>query len=123
MEEQLISFETAKLAKDKGFEIQTRQYYMGSGKLFGSNIQENHNNPTFTKGKYSAPRQSLLQKWLRERKTPIVVSPETDFVAWQCYVDHPDLDRVFIYEINGKPINSYEEVLETGLQAALNLIQ
>lgn len=86
MQDQLISFETAKLAKEKGFAVGTRINYTIYHKT------QKSNNPSFrmTKGEielsadyminngpgdftsetysnYEAPTQSLLQKWLREK--------------------------------------------------------
>lgn len=66
MEEQLITFETAKLAKDKGFDwiISDDKFYDYSGELdftfqgYDEGVTEN--------GRTPAPTQSLLQKWLRE---------------------------------------------------------
>ena len=122
MEEPLISFETAILAKEKGFEVQTRQYYMGSGKLFGTNIQENHNNATFTKEKYSAPRQSLLQKWLRDKHDihaeASVHNDKTYFnmickFSWGSCIESADANS---------GLKSYEEALESALLIGLSLI-
>lgn len=100
MEEQLIDFETAKLAKDRGFTIPTHSYYFEDGEfrehaLTGTNgyygdeykfelseFNENWNDTWLTKKNggrcfgcskdrgyfetFSAPTQSLLQRWLRE---------------------------------------------------------
>lgn len=88
MEEQLISFETAVLAKEKGFNIETLHFYVNPGsKMFG--IDE-HNRfypieraskklynigeeaTLNTKNVIYAPTQSLLQKWLREKHNCVV---------------------------------------------------
>lgn len=137
MEEQLISFETAKLAHEKGFFYKGMMYRKGGtlsdGKGFMSNLDL-----------YSAPTQSILQKWLRERKSPIVVEVnfgviddsesaytwhireyqhegvegtrkknETDF--WENYDS-------FI-SVSGNWFGTYEEALEKGLLRALKLIK
>ncbi len=54
MKEQLIEFETAKLAKKKGFKVD------------GYHLEdiENHTKDSFIS---ELPTQSLLQKWLREK--------------------------------------------------------
>lgn len=81
MEDQLISFETAKLAKEKGFEEYCFSYYNLKGEI-KHNYSENGSSTdvdfrvdledlldNFNRGipnTYSAPTQSLLQKWLRE---------------------------------------------------------
>jgi len=100
MKEQLVTFETAKLAKEKGFDISTHSYYFednkfkensikGTNGYYGdeyefnlSEFNENWNDKWLTKKDgdrcfgcskqqgyletFSAPTQSLLQKWLRE---------------------------------------------------------
>ncbi len=94
MKDELITFETAKLAKEKGFDVELKTAYIG-GKFFESEEEPNGYDgyyPSFTSDfnkngwsynreglcstqepdnkKYfeacSAPTQSLLQRWLRE---------------------------------------------------------
>lgn len=66
MEDQLISFETAKLAKEKGFEEKTKTWYNFSGlSVSGEQSQYPSNDKRFPS--YSRPTQSLLQRWLREK--------------------------------------------------------
>jgi len=125
MEERLISFETAKLAKEKGFEIKCNHYYFDDGKLIQhrTSIEDNE---------YYTPTQSLLQKWLREKQSLFV------FVFANTYenneeFDNPDTKEDFIkpsayyYQINLRgcniPFKTYEEALEVGLYAALRLIK
>lgn len=74
MEEQIISFKTAKLAKKKGFDIKLRHdghVYDEDKKCIIDWIQSNHR-ANWNDSKYiricSAPTQSLLQKWLRDNK-------------------------------------------------------
>ena len=121
MREQLIDFETAKLAKEKGFDWKTVYYYDFIGFLSSGNSAQHWNGSK--ESIYSTPTQSLLQKWLRERPTPIIVTPEYDFIAWVVWVDDPDKDRIFIDKVDGKWINKYEDSLEIGLYQALKLIK
>ena len=68
MEEQLISFETAKLAKEKdygGKGLTTSYGYYRDGIL--CSIPTNNKSDFCGEDEYSAPTQSLLQKWLREK--------------------------------------------------------
>lgn len=69
------------------------------------------------------PTHSLFQKWLRELRTPIIVTPTTDFVAWEVQIQHPD-KGLFTITKNSEDrwFNSYEEALEAGLLEALKLI-
>lgn len=107
MEEQLISFDTAKLAKEKGFNIPTKTAYIGN-KFFESEETPNGYDgydPSFTENwnkkgwvtnreggmcfgckldnikyfeSYTVISQSLLQKWFRE-KHKIFVNPIPNF--------------------------------------------
>lgn len=70
MKEQLINFETAKLAKEKGLNEYCSSFYSLNSvtnefDLYDCNNNwkehKNSNNPI----SISAPTQSLLQKWLR----------------------------------------------------------
>lgn len=134
MKEQLISFETAKLAKEKGFEWvnflkpniplvypTTNQYdcYNDSGQLIHPKLY-NKSNPH-----YPAPNQSLLQKWLREIKyLSVLVYMDSELDHY--YVIYP-IDERCTYKgkiVISKSIysNDYERCLEAGLQEALKLI-
>lgn len=65
MEDQLVSFKTAKLAQDKGFTVICRHFSKD-----GSVICDVFDDKTFVDGEIAPfveiPTQSLLQKWLRE---------------------------------------------------------
>ena len=107
MKEQLITFETAKLAKEKGFTIGVDlilYLYLEKGFYIG------------------APTQSLLQKWLREQHNLEVISMHADdFVWWKVKVRR--LSKVGAELIKTEmEFNTYEEALEKGLQEALKLI-
>ena len=117
MEETLITFETAKLAKEKGFEDIISGYYNHEGilqKQFGL-IQ------AFCK----APTQSLLQKWLREvHNMHFEIKPIFEVTSIRPY--HITIfknlsGKDFIYKIVGTR-ETYEEALEVGLQEGLKLI-
>lgn len=116
MQEQLITFETAKLAKEKGFDI-FKDCYSEKGELIPLREQV----AKVELCKYPAPTQSLLQKWLREvHHLHIEVRRDED--EWK-----PEL-----YEISHgnkhtptgfKTYRTYEDALEIGLQEALKLIK
>lgn len=65
MEEKLISFETAKLAKEKGFNELCQKSYIGTPAIQTSDI--NHRNKDYIH-RYSAPTKSLLRQWIRETR-------------------------------------------------------
>ena len=128
MQEQRISFETAKLAKEKGFILNyPTACYTDDGQLW---VSENLLSERIT-GKpkplliFNAPTQSLLQKWLREKHNiHIEIDLDTDdrfyiLKPYKYVVDiYQDVDHKFIKEL----IDSYEEALEIGLQEAFKLI-
>ena len=140
MEEQLISFDTAKLAKEKGFNIPTISYYNPKGRSEESEgymterlESSNWNNgqgsyPTHAKDiECSAPTQSLLQKWLREKhKIHIQIQVLGQFVNG----DNKFYSQVILFGdnkwiskfISNKLTYTYEEALEIGLHEALKLI-
>jgi hypothetical protein len=65
MTEQLIDFETAKLAKEKGFDLFTVYWYMTEV----TNREKGYrkDNWNFLRTRFSAPTQSLLQSWIQKK--------------------------------------------------------
>jgi hypothetical protein len=157
MQEQLISFETAKLAKEKNFEIGVNQSYIIYKESYNYDDDPNHRESYKVndveinshyhvnnyKGidlsnelyeAYSAPTQSLLQKWLREIHN-IYVDSYHDLTAdgknIQYYTSWGFLqqkDNNGNQNMNGwydeyNDWKTYEEALEFGLQQALKLIK
>ena len=131
MEEQLITFETAKLAKDKGFKEFSYACYKEDGILEnlnniwhygcegGMELDEwfyDYNNYKHKK-LISAPTQSLLQKWLREEYS-IQVMVTSHNHAWVAIVENAFTPYKWINNFN-----SYENALEQGLLEALKLIK
>lgn len=128
MKEQLISFETAKLAKEKGFNIIQRygtesSLYDKDGKhVYYSNYGFMYSG--LSDGYISAPTQSLLQKWLREVHNIQVtvtywgkeVRKLCNHSCYECIIHKDDISVTSYYS------NSYEEALEEGLKQALQLI-
>lgn len=127
MQDTLITYETAKLAKDKGFNWWTEyQYVERNGRVFLSTDKMSEIDEP-------APTQSLLQKWLREKHR---LSVCVDFRE----VEGPKIDGInsVYYDVNiyylmggdaWKKIkikecsDDYEKALERGLQEALKLIK
>ena len=69
--EEICTYEVCKLAKEKGFNVQTFDWYDYTGNYHKGFIpHELHECPRYKE--YYAPTQSLLQRWLREEKGIIV---------------------------------------------------
>ena len=115
MKEELITFDTAKLAKEKGCHLTHYDSMYNQDGNIGSPYKE-------TYPKYS---QSLLQRWLREEfGIHVWVQPN---LLWQEYSHKGVVDRRNTHKTNlsfdGESMKAtYEEALEAGLQEALKLI-
>jgi len=142
MKETLITFETAKLAKEKGFNIKLKKRFrlengVAVKKKYGKKQDFNTNNPNHEV--YSRPTQSLLQKWLREEYNCYIdILPHRDGdsknekwktkedVFWLVEVDYYGKNFEIEYtegsDFSQTFIKTYEEALEIGLQEGLKLI-
>lgn len=112
MKEQLISFETAKLAKEKGFNEYCKLQYV---ETLEHTIESHHNGNEYTISHVlprplyishlsehdipicNAPTQALLQKWLREiHNIHVCVNPYTnpakgvDIIYYELFLSHKD---------------------------------
>ena len=63
MSEDYVSFEVAKLLKEKGFDCNCDMYYTSTGFVEYTQLKFNHNE---LKSRYSKPTHQLVLKWLRE---------------------------------------------------------
>ena len=150
MKNTLITFKTAELAKEKGFHWKVFGYYSStsehSPELEKNVFSVNHNiQDDFPYAYYSAPSQSLLQRWLREEYDviisifPSVVSQHShwgqEHSKVTTYINAP-LDfkpkgRLYEYCIwdngesswSGSGNSNYEDALEEALIQALKLIK
>ncbi len=135
MQEQLITLETAKLAKKLGFNEKCLYNYTNKGEiapwddleyiyeeyeeldeyLFVQNSELKHNY-------ISAPTQSFLQKWLRKTYKKVFTVSYCKFYAsddnvWYFTLRSPNSNPYW----EGKS-HTYEEALEKALEKTLNLI-
>ena len=123
MTEQRISLETAKLAKEVGFNWRVQFYYSHKNIINddGANLANYNQEGLKT---LSAPTQGLLQKWLREVHYLMIVvnfkPKQEEFCASIVYQDKSSLYWRF------KEVSStllYEDTLEIALYEALLLIK
>jgi len=137
MEEQIISFETAKLAKEKGFEWNCNDCYDRNGHTYLNGwcerlddfFEDNNFNNSEIESKgleyyYIASTQSLLQKWLREVYNIIVTSyPITGFDKIEySYNIYTFSNILSLTETTARRFNTDEKSLEEVLQKGLKLI-
>ncbi len=142
MKDQLITLETAKLAKEKGFKEPVlygwEQYYKTYVSTIGGMYHTNHNKKEIsidqisnknTRNSVSRPTQSLLQRWLIHNHNLISIP----YYRNGCYhisvknaygrLFEPSRNDIgkFLWKAEG--YTDYEEALEEGLQEALKLIK
>jgi len=133
MKEELITFETSKLAYEKGYTREVvgisftstrRNYYNTQGELNGDCIDFIKDVIKYGREKakvkhiiYPATSQSLLQKWLRDEKDILIyVGPRSHHI-FQYHIITDDNEI-----IGSERLNNWEKTLEKGLQEALKLI-
>jgi len=134
MKEQLITFKTAKLAKEKGFDWECAMWNDGeqanqyAGYRMDSSMSNRHidSHPFYKRIPFSCtiPTQSLLQKWLREKHNihiDISISSATPYKIFYYRILH--IGEYFTLSHNEPEFNKYEEALEKGLYEALELIK
>lgn len=139
MEDTLVGFEVAKLAKEKGFDgfcfnaYNTHKMKYSDGWL--EYIDDNEIEIPFTSKVLKsedilAPTQSLLQRWLREEHG-LIISIEPTFtyalttnVGYYAYVKkvNKEINTLEYLYLDIYFSATYEESLESGLLEALKLI-
>lgn len=132
MKEQIISFETAKLAKEKGLTDKeySTSYYFPDGKIDLDKLMKNTINKTDNMVFY-APTQTLLQKWIREEhRIHLVIEPSVqgDELVWDCqWIStkiHNKTYKSFLPQwATTNCCDSYEQALEEGLVKTLKMIK
>ncbi|MCK9445924.1 hypothetical protein M0Q50_03430 [bacterium] len=129
LKDELISKKTAMLAKEKGFDIRTSDFFCNDKELNEINFLQYREDDDF----FYRPTQSLLQRWLRlefnciieiiYQYSPIDTNGKILYVSTVDYYgkdfendlsDEPDYQSTF-YE-------KYEKALEVGLYEALKMI-
>lgn len=121
MTEELVTLETAKMLKEKGFSEDCMAFYTKDG-LFKCNSYINTNVL-----KLPAHTQSLAQKWLRETKNLhiSIIRNACGYGYDICKADNGThiTDGIFDGPNDGGQWDTYEEALEVGIQEALKLVE
>lgn len=133
MKDTLITYELAKLAKEKGFKWKTLYFYIinhnaGLDYILIDNLKQNqfdriskeecHFGYPF---RLAAPPQSLLQKWLREVHN-IHIELQFDTISYGYRIFDPFKSNDYFTEWKYDKW-TYELALEAGLKQALLLIK
>ena len=127
IQEAYVSFETAKLLKEKGFDENTLMVYMSYGDLckcnrYDSIRNSNYNDITKNYFECTAPTHQMAMKWLREIyriDTVIKISdPSVNDRKYYCVIWDKNNDS-YILDL----LNSYEDAVEGAIKYCLeNLI-
>ena len=130
MAEDYVSFETAKLLKEKGFDEGCRQYWYKGNLVFSRNEIWNRELDNYEDKGWTAPTLQMAMKWLREKYNLHCYSNYDYVLKWYCEITslketveydyeemkhyHPDKDNGF---------SSPEEACEAAIKYCLeNLI-
>ena len=127
IQEAYVSFETAKLLKEKGFDENTLMVYMSYGDLckcnrYDSIRNSNYNDITKNYFECTAPTHQMAMKWLREiYRIDIVIKisdPSVNDRKYYCVIWDKNNDS-YILDL----LNSYEDAVEGAIKYCLeNLI-
>lgn len=124
--EEICTYEVCELAKEKGFDVQTFDWYDYTGNYHKGFIpHELHECPRYKE--YYAPSQSLLQRWLREEKY-LFVNIGMAFNGYYYQVIRTDkfdecIGTQIVEHFNGNKFDTYELALEDALKYTLeNLV-
>ena len=136
IEESYLSFDTAKMLKEAGFDVPCRGVYV-TDRTGYYEFREYDNKQTTddlcwnsTDGfqyEYLAPTQALAARWLREKHRIALdvafIPPSVDGDVWQYFVGEMD-DMIWEGEYEtGRKYATYEQAMEAGLQEAIKLIK
>ena len=128
IQEAYVSFETAKLLKEKGFDSDVRQYY-----YFDDEDKQEHlchddreDNPNdFGEDYYSAPTHQMAMRWLRDKGVYIHVEPYIA-INTESYELKGYKPWITTLKINSRTkigselyVNFYEEAVEKALKYSL----
>ncbi len=123
MKEQIAGFRAASLAKDKGFKhYNSNIYYDVLDECLVNGLAEDYKDHNSMYGYLSAPPQSLLQKWLRDKG--IIIEIQLDQTSYPKYCfDIYKYKHFGNYEKINNPdwglYSSYEKALESALLIGL----
>ena len=142
MEDEIVSFETAMLLKEKGFnepcshyyednELYKLYHYQGDGTGFSRNNSPINDRLSCEEMQCAAPTQSLAQKWLREtRNITFNANPHSNdgkiiyVVTIKVISSNKYIDFNVMMDTSNKAtmFDNYEDAIEAGLKYCLKSI-
>jgi hypothetical protein len=128
IKEAYVSFETAKLLKEKGFNEPCKDFYRKENEewLHRNTYEYNYFNLQMPRWEdcYSCPTLQMAMKWLREEKrTSIIIEFDVTKRGYCPYVHQLDYDMDWVVKWRINIPMKYEEAVEVALKYTLeNLI-
>lgn len=136
MKDELVTFETGKLAKEKGFDEFTKSYFNAKGELFNFYAKLANHTIGVHNLQCTAPTQSLLQRWLREKHGHHIMVIPTVTANWTYHTVRviADIDNDVIVGLKsvselppfkgvcGEDFSTFELALEAALKETLKNI-
>lgn len=114
IEEDYVSFEVAKLLKEKGFIEPCRHYYFSNGKISESKGLKHRNSSCINT--YSAPTIQRAMKWFRKvHKIYIEPRMSKNTFLWGYRVSKPDGST---FCLHANTFNGCEDACDAGLKVS-----
>ena len=121
IEEQFVSFETAKMLKEAGFDVPCTSQYTEGKYIWNVDYPYHFNQDEFG---YSRPTQALAARWLREVYNVAIYSLyDDDMEQWFYVVDAFTKNPVINGFQSDSEYDDYESAFEDGLREAIKLIK
>jgi hypothetical protein len=123
MKEETVSFQVAKLAKEKGFKTHIAYFdkaYNSHGRMIPA-IDIAKSPSLYQEEAYPATSQSLLQRWLREEHR-IFLNSITGYELDTRFQVYYEKDGITYDDLFTDMFDKYEDALEEGLYQALKLV-
>ena len=121
IEESYVSFDTARMLKEAGFDVPCTSQYTEGKCIWNVGYPYNFNQDEFD---YSRPTQALAARWLREVYNIAIYSLyDDDMKQWFYVVDAFTKNPVINGSQSGSEYDDYESAFEDGLREAIKLIK
>ena len=129
IEESYVSFDTARMLKEAGFDVPCNSYYeLEDGEAVRKDCIRPYDHNGFGDTICSRPTLTLAARWLRDKhRLHVSVSIVglfdglRDITYWAFSI--MNVNTALFEYIDGNRYDSYEEALEAGLQKAIKLIK